>query len=46
VSLRRGTCTLHGSGLIGLGATLTDPTAPCVRFEILKFADTQPQEAL
>jgi adenylate cyclase len=45
VSLRRGTCTLHGSGLIGLGATLTDPTAPCVRFEILKFADTQPQDA-
>lgn len=46
VALRRGTCTLHGSGLIGLGATLTDPTAPCVRFEILKFADTQPQDAL
>lgn len=46
VSLRRGTCTLHGSGLIGLGATLTDPTAPCVRFEVLKFADTQPQDAL
>jgi adenylate cyclase len=45
VALRRGTCTLHGSGLIGLGATLTDPTAPCVRFEILKFADTQPQDA-
>jgi len=45
VSLRRGTCTLHGSGLIGLGATLTDPTAPCVRFEILRFADTQPQAA-
>lgn len=44
VALRRGTCTLHGSGLIGLGATLTDPTAPCVRFEILKFADTQPQD--
>jgi adenylate cyclase len=44
VSLRRGTCTLHGSGMIGLGATLTDPTSPCVRFEILKFSDTQPQE--
>lgn len=44
VALRRGTCTLHGSGLIGLGASLTDPTAPCVRFEILKFSDTQPQE--
>lgn len=46
VALRRGTCTLHGSGLIGLGASLTDPTAPCVRFEILKFSDTQPQDAL
>jgi adenylate cyclase len=44
VSLRRGTCTLHGSGMIGLGATLTDPTSPCVRFEILRFSDTQPQE--
>ena len=46
VALRRGTCTLHGSGMIGLGATLTDPTAPCVRFEILKFSDTQPQDHL
>lgn len=46
VSLRRGTCTLHGSGLIGLGATLTDPTSPCVRFEILRFSDTQPQDAI
>jgi class 3 adenylate cyclase len=46
VSLRRGTCTLHGTGLIGLGASLTDPTAPCVRFEILKFSDTQPQDVL
>ncbi len=45
VALRRGTCTLHGSGMVGLGATLTDPTAPCVRFEILKFSDTQPQES-
>ncbi|MEO8152333.1 MAG: adenylate/guanylate cyclase domain-containing protein [Rhizobacter sp.] len=46
VALRRGTCTLHGSGMVGLGATLTDPTAPCVRFEILKFSDTQPQDQL
>jgi len=45
VALRRGTCTLHGSGLIGLGASLTDPTAPSVRFEILRFSDTQPQES-
>jgi adenylate cyclase len=43
VALRRGTCTLHGSGSLGLGASLTDPTSPCVRFEVLKFSDTQPQ---
>ena len=39
VSLRRGNCTLHGSGAIGLGGTPTDPAAPCVRFEVLSFAD-------
>ena len=43
VALRRGTCTLHGSGAIGLGASPADPTAPCVRFEVMKFSDTQPQ---
>jgi hypothetical protein len=43
VALRRGTCTLHGSGTLGLGASLTDATAPCVRFEVMKFSDTQPQ---
>lgn len=41
--LRRGTCTLHGSGLIGLGAPPVDDTVPFVRFEVLKFSDTQPQ---
>jgi len=45
ISLRRGSCTLHGSGLIGLGATPTDPANASVRFEIMKFADTQPQHA-
>jgi len=44
VSLRRGTCTLHGSGVIGLGSAPADATAPSVRFEVMKFADTQPQE--
>jgi hypothetical protein len=29
--------------MLGLGASLTDTTAPCVRFEVLKFSDTQPQ---
>lgn len=43
VSLRRGTCTLHGSGVIGLGSAPNEVSAPCVRFEIMKFSDTQPQ---
>lgn len=43
VSLRRGACTLHGSGVIGLGSPPEDATAPSVRFEVLRFADTQPQ---
>jgi class 3 adenylate cyclase len=43
IALRRGNCTLHGSGVLGLGASLMDPTAPRVSFEILKFSDTQPQ---
>lgn len=43
VALRRGTCTLHGSGTLGLGAPPSDPTAPLVRFEVMRFSDTQPQ---
>ena len=43
ISLRRGSCTLHGNGVIGLGAPPTDPLAPRVRFEVMKFADTQPR---
>ncbi len=43
ISLRRGSCTLHGSGMIGLGAAPSDATSPSVRFEILKFADTHRQ---
>lgn len=46
VSLRRGTCTLHGSGVIGLGSSPADLSAPNVRFEVMRFADTQPQGAL
>ena len=42
VSLRRGSCTLHGSGVIGLGGSPIDPMAPTVRFEILSFMDTVP----
>ena len=46
VSLRRGACTLHGSGSIGLGSTPSDPASACVSFDILRFADTQPQPLL
>lgn len=42
VSLRRGSCTLHGSGTIGLGGSPRDPGAPCVSFDVLRFGDTQP----
>lgn len=44
VSLRRGNCTLHGSGVIGLGGSPADPASPCVRFEILTFLDTVPHD--
>jgi len=42
VSLRRGSCTLHGSGEIGLGVSPGDPAATCVLFDVLRFDDTQP----
>ncbi|MEQ1806220.1 MAG: adenylate/guanylate cyclase domain-containing protein [Burkholderiaceae bacterium] len=45
ISLRRGTCTLHGSGLVGLGTPPLEPSSPSVRFEVMKFGDTQPQPA-
>ncbi|MCW7537755.1 adenylate/guanylate cyclase domain-containing protein [Aquabacterium sp. A7-Y] len=35
VSLRRGVCMLHGSGVIGLGASPAEPGAACVYFEVL-----------
>ncbi len=43
VSLRRGSCLLHGSGAIGLGGSPADPTSACVRFEVLRFGDTESQ---
>lgn len=43
VSLKRGSCTLHGSGVIGLGSPPIDASSPVVRFEVLHFADTEPQ---
>jgi class 3 adenylate cyclase len=43
LTLRRGTCTLHGSGVISLGAPPSDPTSTCIHFEVLSFSDTLPQ---
>ncbi len=42
VSLRRGSCTLHGSGVVGLGGSPNDAGAACVHFDVLRFGDTQP----
>ena len=44
VTLRRGQCTLHGCGAIGLGSPPNDAFAPCLRFEVLRFAETQPHD--
>lgn len=41
ISLRRGSCTLHGSGAIGMGTPPSDVGSPTVRFEIMKFDDSQ-----
>jgi class 3 adenylate cyclase len=43
VSLRRGSCTLHGSGTIGLGGSPLASQSACVSFDVLRIADTQPQ---
>ena len=40
VALRRSTCTLHGRGVIGLGAPPDDALAPCVNFEIVPLPGT------
>ncbi len=43
LTLRRGTCTLHGSGIISMGAPTIDPTGTQLHFEVLSFSDTLPQ---
>lgn len=43
MTLRRGTCTLHGSGVIALGAPPNDPSSTQIRFDVLSFSDTLPQ---
>ena len=37
---------LHGSGTSGLGGSPSDPGSACVSFDVLRFADTQPQVPL
>jgi adenylate cyclase len=43
VTLKRGSCTLHGEGIIGLGAAPGDPTAATIRFSVVHYGETQPQ---
>jgi class 3 adenylate cyclase len=42
LSLRRSSCTLHGSGVIGLGGPPGDGFPPTISFEVLTFMDTVP----
>jgi class 3 adenylate cyclase len=42
LSLRRGSCTLHGSGVIGLGGPPGEGFLPSIGFEVLSFMDTVP----
>lgn len=39
INLRRSSCTLHGSGAIGLGGTPIDPTSASVRFSVLRAGE-------
>lgn len=43
MSLRRNTCTLHGSGFISLGSPGSVSPEARIRFEILNFSETRPQ---
>jgi hypothetical protein len=42
ISLRRGSCTLHGYGVIGLGGAPADANSPTIRFDVLSIVDTVP----
>lgn len=46
LSLRRGSCTLHGSGEIGLGGSPNDPGVPMLRFVVLASIETRPMNLL
>jgi hypothetical protein len=39
ITLRRSNCTLHGTGVLALGAPPDDPSAPCLRFEVMHPGD-------
>ena len=41
VSLRRGRCTLHGHGGIGLGGSPAEAGSAVVGFDVVRFGDTQ-----
>lgn len=42
ITLRRGSCTLHGRGVICLGVNPSVLNAPTVTFEVIRFEDTDP----
>lgn len=46
ITLRRGSCTLHGRGVVCLGVNPGVLNAPAVTFEVLRFEDTDPQPLL
>lgn len=46
ISLRRGSCTLHGSGMIGLGAPPSEAVTPSVRFEVMRYAKSRRQSSI
>ncbi|MEY8875678.1 MAG: adenylate/guanylate cyclase domain-containing protein [Leptothrix sp. (in: b-proteobacteria)] len=45
VTLRRGACTLHGSGVICMGVSPDVLNAPTIRFEILRVDELQAQQS-
>jgi class 3 adenylate cyclase len=46
LSLRRSSCTLHGSGVIGLGGPPVEGYLPTIGFEVLSFMDTVPHQGI
>jgi len=42
ITLRRGSCTLHGRGVICLGVNPSVLNAPTATFEVIRFEDTDP----